>query len=197
MDLPAGVPTSTFTYAGTGYANPHAVTQIANGLSTSTFQFDNNGNVIQKLTDGVLTTYQWDYANRLIALGVNNASTTYGYDAFGARVLQIGTSTTNIYPVKWFSIASSTGSGAKYATTTEYVFNGDTLLATIDRKLASGVATGTAQTRYIHPDHLGSTNVVTDENANLVQTLDYYPYGATRISNSTSTNEKRQFIGQF
>jgi hypothetical protein len=38
---------------------------------------------------------------------------------------------------------------------------------------------------------------VTDENDNIVQTLDYYPYGATRISVSTSTKEKRQFIGQF
>jgi RHS repeat-associated protein len=77
------------------------------------------------------------------------------------------------------------------------VFNGDTLLATVDQQMASGVATGTAKTRYIHPDHLGSTNVVTDENDNVVQTMDYYPYGATRISVSTSTKEKRQFIGQF
>jgi RHS repeat-associated protein len=197
MDLPAGVSTSTYTYAGTGYANPHAVTQIASGLSTTTFNFDNNGNVIQKLTDGVLTTYQWDYANRLIALGVNNASTTYGYDAFGARVVQIGASTTTIYPVKWYNVASSTGSGAKYSTTTEFVFNGDTLLSTIDQQFASGTATGTAQKRYVHPDHLGSTNVVTNENGALVQTLDYYPYGATRVSISTSTNEKRKYIGQF
>src|SRR5262249_9474402 len=50
---------------------------------------------------------------------------------------------------------------------------------------------------YIHPDHLGSTNVVTDENDNVVQTLDYYPYGSTRISVATSTRERRQFIGQF
>ena len=99
-----------------------------------------------------------------------------------ARVLQTGTSTTTIYPFKWYSIASSTGTGAKYSTTTEYAFNGDTLLATVDRQLAAGTATGTAKTRYIHPDHLGSTNVVTDENDNLVQTLDYYPYGATRVS---------------
>jgi hypothetical protein len=77
------------------------------------------------------------------------------------------------------------------------MFNGDALLATVDRKLSAGSATGTAITRYIHPDHLGSTNVVIDENANLVQTLDYYPYGGTRISVSTSTKEKRQFIGQF
>jgi RHS repeat-associated protein len=164
---------------------------------TTTFVYDNNGNVTQKTTDGTTTTYVWDYANRLTALGVLGATTTYGYDAFGNRVLQTGTSTTYIYPNKWYSIASSTGSGAKYSTTTEYVFNGDTLLATVDRQLASGTATGTAKTRYVHPDHLGSTNVVTDENGYLVQTLDYYPYGNTRVSVATSTNEKRQFIGQF
>src|SRR6516225_6039114 len=77
------------------------------------------------------------------------------------------------------------------------MFDGDTLLATVDQQTASGNATGTAKTRYIHPDHLGSTNVVTDENDNLVQTLDYYPYGATRVSLATSTNERRKFIGQF
>jgi RHS repeat-associated protein len=173
------------------------VTQIANGLSTTTFTYDNDGNVTQKTTDGTTTTYVWDYANRLTALGVLGATTTYGYDAFGNRVLQTGTSTTYIYPNKWYGIASSTGTGAKYSTTTEYVFNSDSLVATIDQQTAGGNATGTAKTRYIHPDHLGSTNVVTDENGNLVQTLDYYPYGDTRISVATSTNEKRKFIGQF
>jgi len=34
------------------------------------------------------------------------------------------------------------------------MFNGDTLLATVDQQTASGVATGTAKTRYVHPDHL-------------------------------------------
>ena len=124
-------------------------------------------------------------------------TTTYGYDAFGQRVIQTGTTTTTLYPFKWYSVASSTGTGAKYATTTDYVFGGDTLLATIDQQTASGVATGTAKTRYVHPDHLGSTNVVTDENDNVVQTLDYYPYGANRMSVATSTNEKRKYIDQF
>jgi hypothetical protein len=41
----------------TGYANPDAVTQIANGLSTTTFTYDNNGNVSQKTVDGTTTTY--------------------------------------------------------------------------------------------------------------------------------------------
>jgi RHS repeat-associated protein len=72
------------------------------------------------------------------------------------------------------------------------------LLATIDQPLYNGAATGSPITRYIHPDHLGSTNAVTDQNGALVQLMDYYPYGATRIATSTyPTNEKRQYIGQF
>jgi hypothetical protein len=35
-------------------------------------------------------------------------------------------------------------------TTTEYVFNGDSLVSTTDQQTASGAATGTAQTRHIH-----------------------------------------------
>src|SRR6516225_1003767 len=107
---------SSYSYAGIEYVNPDAVTQIANGLSTSTFAYDNDGNLVQKTTDGTTTTYVYDYANRLIALGVGGATTTFGYDAFGTRVLQTGTSTTNLYPFKWVFVASSTGSGAQYAT---------------------------------------------------------------------------------
>src|SRR5258708_2489075 len=190
--------TATYPYAGIAYANPHAPTQIANGLSTSTFSYDNNGNLIQKTTDGTTTTYVWDYANRLTALGVGGATTTYGYDAFGSRVLQTGTTTTYIYPSKFYSIASSTLSGAKYATTTEYIWTpqGDTLLSTVDQQFASGVATGSPATRYIHPDHLGSTNVVTDASGTVVSTKDYYPFGSVRV-NSGSASLARGYIGQF
>src|SRR5882762_2086661 len=187
----------SYQYGGVSYANPHALTQLSNGLSTTSYAYDNNGNLTSAGNGTATTTYTYDYANRLIALFAGGATTSYGYDAFGQRVLQTGTTTTTFYLFKWYSVASSTGSGAKYATTTSYMFNGDTLLATVDQQTASGVATGTAKTRYVHPDHLDSTNVVTDENDNLVQTLDYYPYGATRVSVATSTNEKRKYIDQF
>src|SRR5215471_1256050 len=125
-------------------------------------------------------------------------TTTYGYDAFGSRVFQSTATTTTLYPFKWYSVASSTGTSAKYATTNEYVFNGDSLVSTVDQQTASGAATGTVQTRFIHPDHLGSTNVVTNASGTVVQTLDYYPYGATRISTNTGgTDSARKYIGQF
>jgi hypothetical protein len=100
--------------------------------------------------DGTTTTYVYDYANRLMALGVSGATTTYGYDWAGNRVSQTGTTTTYLYPFKWYSVASSTGSGAKYATTTDYVFNGNALLATVDQQTAGGNATGTAKADYGH-----------------------------------------------
>jgi RHS repeat-associated protein len=134
----------------------------------------------------------------LTALFSLGATTTYGYDAFGARVYQIvATTSTSTYPFKFFSIASTTKSSTNYATSTEFVFNSDTLISTVDQAFKNGAATGTAAVRYVHPDHLGSTNVVTDQNQNLVQTLDYYPFGAIRVSVSTSTNQKRKFITQF
>jgi len=78
------------------------------------------------------------------------------------------------------------------------VFNGDSLVSTTDQQTASGAATGTAQTRFIHPDHLGSTNVVTNASGTVVQTLDYYPYGPTRIStNVGGADSARKYINRF
>src|SRR5205823_7144150 len=38
-------PSATYTYAGMGFANPHAVTSIGNGTATTTYSYDNNGNL--------------------------------------------------------------------------------------------------------------------------------------------------------
>jgi YD repeat-containing protein len=54
-----------YTYAQTGYANPDATTQIANSTATTTYGYDNNGN----LTSAGTTTYAWNYRNRLTQSG--------------------------------------------------------------------------------------------------------------------------------
>src|SRR6516162_4579964 len=163
-------------------------------VPTTTYTYDANGNVTQ--AGG--WSYVWDYLNRMLAAGYNNSTTTYGYDTTGARALQTSTTSTTYYPSKFFSLASTTSGGTSYSTSTNYIWLGDTLLSTIDQKLYNGAATGTAITRFVHPDHLGSTNVVTDASGTVAQLLDYYPYGASRVSSSTfPTNEKRQYIGQF
>jgi RHS repeat-associated protein len=163
-------------------------------VPTTTYAYDNNGNLLQ--AGG--WSYVWDYLNRMLASGFNNSTTTYAYDPSGARVLQTSTTSTTYYPNKYYSFTSTKSGANTYATSTNYVFNGDTLLATIDQALYNGAATGSPITRYIHSDHLGSTNVVTDASGTVAQLLDYYPYGATRVSSNTyPTNEKRQYIGQY
>ena len=186
--------TTAYSYGTIGYANPDAVSSIGNGFSTTTYSYDANGNLLQ--AGG--WNYVWDYLNRMLASGYNNSTTTYAYDPSGARVLQTSTTSTTSYPNKFYSLTSTKAGSNTYATSTNYIWNGDTLLATIDQKLYNGTATGSPLTRFLHPDHLGSTNVVTDASGTVAQLLDYYPYGATRISTSSyPTNEKRQYIGQY
>jgi len=55
-----------------------------------------------------------------------------------------------------------------------------------------------SSTRYFLPDHLNSTNVLTDASGTLIEALDYYPYGSTRISQTTGGfNEQKQYVGQY
>jgi len=48
---------------------------------------------------------------------------------------------------------------------------------------------------FIHIDHLGSTNVITDSNGNEVGRISYYPYGSTFDSEGDIPTEKK-FTGQ-
>jgi YD repeat-containing protein len=40
------------TYADTDYANPHAPTAYSNGTATTTYGYDNNGNLTQSASAG-------------------------------------------------------------------------------------------------------------------------------------------------
>jgi RHS repeat-associated protein len=45
---------------------------------------------------------------------------------------------------------------------------------------------------------MGTTNAVTYENESVIQVLDYYPYGSTRIDQTTNNfNEGKQYVGQY
>jgi RHS repeat-associated protein len=55
-----------------------------------------------------------------------------------------------------------------------------------------------SSTRYFLPDHLNSTNVVTDASGTPLLVEDYYPYGSTRVTQQFSGfNEQKQYIGQY
>lgn len=164
----------SYTYAGTGYANPHAATSIAG----TTLGYDNDGNVVSYGSN----TYSWDYRNRLVSLTASGTTATYGYDHTTERVKKIVGAATSIYPNDYYSVEG--------ATTTRFIYAGGDLVATLE-KVGSAI-----QVYHVHNDHLGSTNVVTNAAGSVTQVLDYYPYGSVRIDIGTDVSG-REFIGEF
>lgn len=172
----------SYTYAGTGFANPHAPTTV-NGVS---YSYDNAGNLTSKGTQ----TFTWDAWNRLKESANTGTSTAYTYDHTGQRVTQSvnrgsGTTTT----IYWSKLYQTEGS-----TTTLSIFLPDgTLLATVE---GNGVSTTTS---IIHTDHLNSVALTSDKNGTLSELSAYYPYGAHRITDlpSSGTNVERGYIGQY
>jgi RHS repeat-associated protein len=136
----------------------------------------------------------WDYRDRMLSAWVSGATSTYQYDHTIAGMRQVLASSTTDYPNRFYSLATSTQSGT--GTSTAHIWHGDTLVATIEQRLVNGVASGTATTYYVHPDHLGSTNAITNSAGVVKQALDYYPYGAQRINTGMDASDRR-FIGQF
>jgi RHS repeat-associated protein len=176
----------SYTYAGTGYANPHAPTTI-DGL---TLTYDNNGNVTAYGTN----TYTYDYLNRMSKSVVGGITATSSYDHLNQRIkLQVG-STTTLYPSKLFSKTVFTNGATTTATTTAYIYVGDTLMALIDTASTNSTTTGTT-TNFVHYDHLGSTVFLSNINGATTSAKDYYPFGALRIDTGASTTDK-QYIGE-
>ena len=158
-----------YSYAGTGYANPHAATSVG---STS-LSYDQNGN----LTAEGGASYAWDYANRL----ASSTGAAYAYDHLGQRVSKAVNGAATYYPNSLYTAGA--------ATTTKDIYMGDALIASV-----KGTGTSTAALSYLYQDHLGSARFVTDDFGNLTQSLDYAPYGSQTASNEVLPD--RGFIGQ-
>lgn len=179
-------PQGTYTYStstSSGFPNPDAVTSIV-GSSTTRYTYDNNGSLLSTGT----ATDTWNYKNQLVQVVYGSGSSTYAYDFQGNRVELTESGASTVFPSQFYSAALS---GA--ATTTVHIFADGLLLGTVE------MASGTSAVRYMLDDNLGGTNVVTNASGTIVESLDYYPYGSTRVDSNTSSygGEKRKYIGQY
>ena len=148
-----------YPYAETGYANPHAVTAVGG----TTHTYDNNGNVT---AIGSLD-YTWDWRNRLAtAERTGGGITTYGYDQHRPEDVPGDGQRDHLVPQPVLQRRLELAHG--YHKEAHFFSPDGTLVA---RVVASGTAN--ASTTYLHPDHLGGTNVVTDEDREVVQNLAY------------------------
>jgi hypothetical protein len=134
-------PTISFTGAaidalGTGNANPHAATSIGGVTHT----YDNNGN----LTAASPWSYTWNYRNNLTQSGNGTATTTYGYDHEGTRVLKTEGGVSTYFANRFYNTST--------ATTTKHIFAHGNPIATVTSGGGSASIALNATSTIIHGD---------------------------------------------
>jgi RHS repeat-associated protein len=136
-------------------------------LSTgnATYTYDLNGNLATKTTGGVVTTYTWDYENRLTSISVTGgATTTFKYDPFGRRIEK----NSEIYVYDGANLIETLNAAG--AAQSKYTFGPG-----IDEVLAKG-------SNLYYADALGSVRMVADKSdAKQMVLYTYDAYGNTTV----------------
>ncbi|HEY3357011.1 MAG TPA: FG-GAP-like repeat-containing protein, partial [Polyangia bacterium] len=156
-----------YAYPAAGQARPHAVTQAG----SSGYSYDANGNLVS----GAGRTIVWDGDNRPVDI---NGTKLY-YDADGARLKKVVAGTTTVYIGDDFEVTG--------CQITKYIHLAGALVA---KRVGSNQTTF-----WLHTDHLGSIQAVTDSTGAEVQRQKYRPFG-DRLQTTTSHVESRGFTGQ-
>ena len=142
------------------------------------YSYDANGNTISKTDASGVTSYQFDFENRLIkAVMPNNTIAQYEYDALGRRIEKNVNGVIKKYLYDGYNIlAEYDNNGNQVARYTQNL--------AIDDPLA--MARG-GSVHYYHKDALGSITAMTDVNGQVAQTYEYDSFG--NIANQTGNIE--------
>lgn len=172
---PVGNRLSSVGVASYSYNNSNELTSTPSGSYT----YDYNGNT---LTDASGKSYAWDFENRLkqVTLPSSGGTVTFLYDPFGRRIQKVYT----------------TGSNPPTTTTTNYLFDGESLIETVDQSgaivarfaqgrgidepLAESAANGV---NYYEQNGLASVSSLTNPSGVVTQTYTYDSFG--KVTNSS------------
>jgi len=157
---------------GYGSSRPHAVTSAG----SNTYAYDGAG----LMTSGAGRTLTWNGDNRLASVVRNGVTTTYTYDADGARLQQVEGGSTRRYLGDDYEVDVTGG------TTTKYVSVAGTLVARKD---------GTT-TYWVHTDHKNSIQAMTDSTGAEVHRKKYRPFGEILSTSGTLPYEARGFAAE-
>jgi RHS repeat-associated protein len=165
-----------YDYPAVGQPRPHAPTAVAG----QAFTYDANGN----LEHGGGRSPLWDAENRLVQLG----TTHFTYDGTGERIKKVSSEGTSLYPFG-DDYEITNGKVTKYVSVEG--------LGVVAKRVGEGTA---SQTFWMHTDHLGSIQVITDADAQEapgeeIRRRKYRPYGET-FEETGSHAESRGWIDQ-
>ena len=161
-----------YTYAENN-AGPHAVTKTVQGVTTTNYTYDANGNMLT----GNGRTITWASYNKptQIQQGANTVNFIYGPGR--ARYQQTATDGTTTKVTTYVGSLYEKELVGTTVTNKHYIRAGNQTIA-----IHTTRSSGPADTRYLHRDHLGSVDVITDENQAIVEQLSFDAFGKRRQS---------------
>jgi len=145
-------------------------------------------------------TYTYDCENHMIKLETSTGTTQFVYDTDGSRIkktaysLELRVESETTYVNNLYEIRTSNGE----TETIKHIFAGANRVCTITTPgVAEGLPGGGVGTvAYYHSDHLGSSNVITDETGAQVSLTEYTPYGTPIVDPTSSFSTPYKFTGK-
>ena len=162
---------------GAGNAGPHAVTSAGG----NTYAYDASGNMVS----GAGRTLTWTSFQKPQTMAKGSTTSTFEYGPERKRMRQVkvkGSVTETVtYVGGLYEQVKKTGSATEHV---HYVFAGGARIAV---ETASEAVGSSAKLRYLHQDHLGSVDVVTNESGTVVERLSFGAFGERRVAQGTTT----------
>ena len=146
---------------GTGVTGGFKDGNISATTSLDDYSYDNNGNMYQDLNNGI-SNIEYNYLNLPEAVTMNGNTSTYTYDASG---------------IKHGHYDALNNKTTKYIGNFVYKDGELSYILTSEGRIMVNTAYHTYQYQYFLKDHLGNTRVTLDEDGQIIQTADYYPFG--------------------
>ncbi|WP_338616179.1 RHS repeat-associated core domain-containing protein [Pigmentiphaga sp. CHJ604] len=175
----SGVGTYAYNASGATSVRPHAVASIT-GTLAATYTYDANGSMLT----GAGRTVAYTGFNMPATITGNGTTLSFVYDDTHQRVKQIAPSGTVYYVHPdnvgglFYEKEVKTGGVTEHK---HYITASSGTVAIYTTR-----STNVTTLRYLHKDHLGSTNAVSDETGAVVERLAYDAWGKRQFPNGTT-----------
>ncbi|MCY1015539.1 RHS repeat-associated core domain-containing protein [Pyxidicoccus sp. MSG2] len=171
----------SYFYEGTGGAGPHAVSRSSLGSYT----YDGNGN--QLTAPGRTVEYTpFNLPSRIIQ---GSQSLTFRYDAMNRRtVKRSSTGDVTVYLGDLYEVRRAAAGTAVHAFN---IVGGDRPVAQVAWATSAAGQITAQKVLYLHADHQGSVETLTDEAGAVFERMRYEPFGGRRHPQSLGSPQTR------
>ena len=159
------VPVVATDYSNNSRTNNYQIVVTNNGVA-KTLTYDQNGNLSSVVTATSTNTYEWDAADRLVAINMGTNRSEFTYDGSGRRTQIVEKQNGSVVSTKKFLWCG-----------TELCEERDSTGATVSKRFF-GQGEQISGTNYCFTaDHLGSVREMTDSSGAIRARYEYDPYG--------------------